>query len=311
MNKDLSPFQPQEPRKCLVLPPSVSISYQLQTAAKKQHGSSHTNGDRSFTITGEIRSPNKLYQLETLVTDTVARRTEGPLALRSVLEVSATNSVCVITRRESGNDQTQEALQIPLKDGPFSYSYVSFNKPRSEADGCVHPVDFFVRFRVLCWLFNNQTVSWELGQEGPFRIHCGTECQPSVAAIDLTPLVQMNAKLLDRSDVSQRLDSYSARSLDRRPSNPTSQKGYRHEDPPQHGLGFINPSLLIRREPSSDVVGVPKMTASEGIEKHSQSSTGLKRRNQVRRARARRQGCHLCPFPSCRQAFRHAELLKR
>lgn len=252
MNKNLPPLQPQEPRKSLVLPPSVSISYQLQTAAIKQNGSSRTDCDRSFTITGEICSPKEPYQLETLVTDDISRRREGPVVIWSFLEVSATNSVCVITRRESGDENTQQALQIPLKDGAFNYSHVSFNKPRSETDGSVHPVDFFVRFRVLCWLFNNRMVSFELGREGPFRVYHDTECQPSVTAPDLKSQDQMNTELLpDRPGVTQKSDSLSAPSLNRFASMPV----YSNEDPFRYSSGFIDPSQLFMRGPSRDVVG--------------------------------------------------------
>lgn len=316
MDKNLPPFQPPVPRKSLVLPPSVSISYQLQTAAIEQNGSSRTNCDRRFTITGEIRSPNEPYRLETLVKDEMTRRMEGPVVLWSVLEVSATNSVCVITRRESGNEHTQQALQIPLKDGPFNYSHVSFTKLRSETDGRVHPVDFFVRFRVLCWLFNNRMVSCELGREGPFRVYYDTECQPSIMALDLTSQDQINTELLPaRPGVSQNLNSLSAPSFNKLTSEPVSHKGYSHEDPFQHSSGFIDPSQLFRREPTSDVVGVPKMTAGEGIQHHSQRPSrdcgGLIRRNGVRGRRFHGQDCHLCPISSCRRSFRDLDHLKR
>ncbi|KAJ5873670.1 uncharacterized protein N7473_013229 [Penicillium subrubescens] len=277
MNRKLRPLQPPEPRKSLLLPPSVSVSYQLQSAAIKPTDSSRVNWNRHFTVKGEIQVPRGPYLLDTLVMDGIARRLEGPVVLSSVLEVSATNSVYVNTGCENGTEQTEHTLQIPLENGSFHYDHVSFNRPQSETDSRVGPVDFFICFRVLCFLFNDCKVRCEIGREGPFRLESNGGCPSSTTADGLTSQDQENARILPtHPGVSQHVDSrlLTAFSPNNLATNVVVQKGEPHRDLSQHASGLIDPAQLLLRMPTRDVV---KVSEANGDEENFQHSSQLLR----------------------------------
>lgn len=315
MNRKLPTLWLPEPRKSLLLPHSVSVSYQLQSAAIKPTDSSRVNWHRHFSVKGEIQAPREPYRLDTLVMDGIARRLEGPVVLWSVLEVSATNSVYVNTRCANGTEQTEHTLQIPLKDGSFHYDHVSFNRPQGETDSRLGPVDFFICFRVLCFLFNNRKVRCEIGREGPFRLECDGDCPPSTTADGITCQDQENASILpNHPGVSQHVGSrlLTAFAPNNLATNVVLQKGEHHRDLSQHASGFIDPAQLLLRIPACDVVEVPK-AIQHSSQLLSPRPGAPVRRNAVRGSRVAKgrrvdrpypQDCHLCPFSFCRRSFR-------